>query len=360
MKIIRPIKDGKFTELNNLTNAIFLAGPCPREKDDFKNDWRNNAFDILKKLKFDGIVITPSNPDYQEYRKHDHDALKVQTNWEFEAMKKASSIVFWIDRSEKHPAMTTNIEFGDWYDKEGVYVGWPDSAIKNDYIEIRLKMRNEKKVYKDLEEMLRQVVEDLNRPSQTFFTSDTHFSQQRTLEYSRRPFVDVRDMDLGLISNWNKRVTMNDTVIHAGDFGDIKTLKETLKNLNFKKLIWVMGNYDRTDAVFIRVILKEIKRDIEFIDNYQFTYDKFGKKITFYVIHEPKTNIMGKSGHVPTYPSEFVLYGHIHGRSFAKINGIDLGTDYHNYTPISIDDILWFHNACQYWDENVFCQEAIV
>ena len=33
MKILKPIKDGKFTETNNLRNSIFLAGPCPREKD---------------------------------------------------------------------------------------------------------------------------------------------------------------------------------------------------------------------------------------------------------------------------------------------------------------------------------------
>ena len=275
-------------------------------------------------------------------------------------MKKCSALVFWIDRSEKHPAMTTNIEFGDWYDKEGVYVGWPNSAPKNDYIEIRLKMRKEKTIYNDLRAMLKQVVQDLNKSGNTYFTSDTHFGQQRTLEYSRRPFVDVHDMDLALISNWNKRIRMNDTVVHAGDFGDIKTLKETIGNLNFGKLIWVMGNYDRTEALFIRNIIKETKRDIELVNDYQFEKTDKGKKITFYVIHEPLTAGSPKSGHEPTYPGEFVLYGHIHGRNFAKHNGIDLGTDYHNYTPISMDDVLWFHNACQYWDENVFCSKAIV
>lgn len=360
MKILKPIKDGKFTETNNLRNSIFLAGPCPREPDDFKNDWRIQAFEILKDLGFNGTVITPTNKDYQEYRKHDHNALSVQTHWEFETMKKCSALVFWIDRTEKHPAMTTNIEFGDWYDREGVYVGWPDGALKNDYIEIRLKMRREKEIYNDLRKMLKAVVDNLNKPATTYFTSDTHFGQQRTLEYSRRPFVDVHDMDLALISNWNKRITMNDTVVHAGDFGDIKTLKEILGNLNFGKLIWVMGNYDRTEALFIRNIIKELKRDIELVNDYQFTKTDKGKKITFYVIHEPLTAGAPKSGHEPVYPGEFVLYGHIHGRNFAKANGIDLGTDYHNYTPISIDDVLWFHNACQYWDENVFCNKAIV
>jgi len=361
MKILRPIKDGKFTETNDLRNSIFLAGPCPREKDDFKNDWRNQAFEILKDIGFTGTVITPTNQDYQDYRKHDHNALTVQTKWEYETMKKCSALVFWIDRSDKHPAMTTNIEIGDWYDREGVYVGWPKDAPKNDYIEIRLKMRKEKRIYNDLREMLKQVVDDLNRPAQMFFTSDTHFGQEATRKHSRRPFVDAHDMDLGLISNWNKRVTMNDTVVHAGDFGDIKQLKEVLGNLNFGKLIWVMGNYDRVDALFIRQIIKETKRDIELRDDYSFTHttDK-GKKVTFYVVHEPKTFDTIKSGHEPTYPSEFVLFGHIHGRGAAKMNGFDVGTDYHRYTPISMEDVLWYHNACQYWDDNVYCDKAIV
>jgi len=46
------------------------------------------------------------------------------------------------------------------------------------------------------------------------------------------------------------------------------------------------------------------------------------------------------------------------GRSFAKRNGFDLGTDYHHYTPISIDDVMWFVNAMQYWDENVYTDKV--
>ena len=50
---------------------------------------------------------------------------------------------------------------------------------------------------------------------------------------------------------------MNDVVYHAGDFGDISTMKDVLSSLNYKQLIWVMGNYDRTEALFIRNIIKE-------------------------------------------------------------------------------------------------------
>lgn len=77
-------------------------------------------------------------------------------------------------------------------------------------------------------------------------------------------------------------------------------------------------------------------------------------------MHEPKTFTTIKSGHEPTYPSEFVLFGHIHGRGQGKENGTDVGTDCHRYTPISMDDVWWFHNACQYWDDNVFYPRAVV
>lgn len=56
-----------------------------------------------------------------------------------------------------------------------------------------------------------------------FFTSDTHFGEQRTLELSRRPFQNTAEMDKTIIDNWNKKVGKDDVVYHLGDFGDKKT-----------------------------------------------------------------------------------------------------------------------------------------
>lgn len=43
MTIIHPTDDnGNMTQLQNLHNSIFLAGPCPRV--DFNDDWRFEAF----------------------------------------------------------------------------------------------------------------------------------------------------------------------------------------------------------------------------------------------------------------------------------------------------------------------------
>jgi len=73
-----------------------------------------------------------------------------------------------------------------------------------------------------------------------------------------------------------------------------------------------------------------------------------GPKHSFVIVHEPA------EVQVDLDPKDVVLFGHIHGRSFAKRNGFDLATDYHNYSPISMEQVEWFANAMQYWDENVY------
>lgn len=337
----------------NLNNSIFLAGPCPRE--DYNNDWRNEAFEILSDLGFQGNVITPTNARFKELReKYGNEALKQQTLWENEAMKKASALVFWVDRHIKDgfPALTTNVEFGDWYNKEGVYVGFPEGADKNEYLKCRMDMAK-KPYYTDLREMLTAVVQNLDRPGDRFFTSDTHFSQQRTLELSRRPFVDTHEMDLEMISNWNKRVTMNDDVYHAGDLGDPETLRDIVSCLNFKTLHLILGNYDRDAIEKITEALDLPGRDIELVETAEFYDPDSGR--TYHIVHEPDE---GKT--TPEYPDDVVLFGHIHGRAFAKENGFDLAADYHNFTPISMEQVRWFANAIQYWDHNVFCTKASV
>lgn len=353
MRIIKmnPDMDVREQLASDMNNSIFLAGPCPRK--DYSDDWRNEALRILEELGFEGNVITPTNDRFQELRdNYGNDALVQQTRWEYEAMKKASAIVFWVDRhiDRGFPAFTTNIEFGDWYDREGTYFGFPEGADKNEYLKVRLDMVG-KPYYTELKDVLKAAVDALNRPGQRFFTSDTHFSQERTRELSRRPFPNLYEMDLEMISNWNKAVTMNDTVYHAGDFGDIETMRDILSCLNYKTLVLVLGNYDRKIVSEIENELSMLGRDVVISSVESFEED--GK--TYYVVHEPD-----EGSSVPEYPDNIVLYGHIHGRAFAKRNGFDLATDYHRYTPISMEQVKWFANAIQYWDHNVFCDKASV
>ena len=49
------------------------------------------------------------------------------------------------------------------------------------------------------------------------------------------------------------------------------------------------------------------------------------------------------------------LFGHIHKLCMIKKYGINVGADCHDFTPISFDTILFYHNAIlNYYDANVF------
>ena len=352
MRILEPFDAarGKFNTLYGCRDALFLAGPCPRE--DFTDDWRREAISVLEQLGFNGTVITPTNPHFKlmttAFGLSQELAREKQVAWERAAMHTASAIVFWVPRDEKHPARTTNYEFGEWYKKPHVFVGWPESAEHNEYMACKLKEQG-KTWFRTLSDTLAAAVNALNESNGPWFTADTHFSQQRTFELSRRPFADVQSMDYEMISNWNKRVTMQDNVVHGGDFMDpdkVQTmLKSLLSLLNFKTLHWVLGNYDRKIKDLIVQITASTGRDIQLHDS---SFKLATSKHSYVVVHEPNDFEIDAS------PSDIILYGHIHGRSFAKKNGFDLAIDYHHYSPINIEQVEWFANAMKYWDKNVY------
>ena len=202
------------------------------------------------------------------------------------------------------------------------------------------------------------VVEDLDVGPRKWFLSDTHFSQQRTLELSKRPFNTVEEMDLTMISNWNKNVRMNDTVYFLGDFGESF---DYLNLLNFKKLNFVLGNYEKIDANKKDIKTKSIKAleqipNVKVFDRYECKLElSNGRMVT--MVHEPINPISME--YVCWQPNQIYLYGHIHGRTFYKLNGTDVGVDIHQYAPISEDEIIWRLNAIHFLDNNVWENECM-
>ena len=51
-----------------------------------------------------------------------------------------------------------------------------------------------------------------------WFTSDTHFGHKNIIEYCKRPFSSVEQMNEMLIKKWNNKVKVDDIVFHLGDF----------------------------------------------------------------------------------------------------------------------------------------------
>ena len=194
-----------------------------------------------------------------------------------------------------------------------------------------------------------------------FFTSDTHFGSERTLELSKRPFISVEKMDEVLIRNWNSVVDSHSIVYHLGDFGDI----ETAKSLN-GEIFLIPGNYEYDNENNIFSIYKGgNKFDVnkyEFIEalNKNFINPLFPDDDNLLMPVKLMNNIYGS--HIPSYhkyipdnKDYFYLFGHIHKLQMVKRYGLNVGTDCHNFTPISYEDVLFYKNGIEkYYDNEVF------
>lgn len=112
-------------------NSIFLAGPTPRS-DDVKS-WRPTALRILKELGHTGHVFVPETADWGWSGNYDQ-----QTLWEWQALGRASAVLFWVPRDlNTMPAFTTNVEFGMLATKfpERTVLGFPTGSPKMRYLE---------------------------------------------------------------------------------------------------------------------------------------------------------------------------------------------------------------------------------
>lgn len=333
MKIFKPLEP-----IRNFKNLVFLAGPCPRAGQHWV-DWRDAMIDELKRLDAPVDVVIPTNPNFDA---QDPTYYGRQCAWETRALHFASCIVFWVDRNEEHPALTTNIEFGIWSEKspQSIVVGVPPGSQHCSYIKWVCEQKGIP-CFHSMERVALEIDSRFRREGKIFFTSDTHFSSDRHLELSKRPFRSVLDMDLTIISNWNKKATANDTVLHLGDFGD----PEMVQFLNFGSMEFLYGNYER---------------------NYEhppFTFDDPRVNINSAIsmplitddmfcrcVHEPLSN---------TNTQDFYLFGHIHEKNKVKRNGYNVGIDANNYQLVDLETIKFYKNAIlNHYDDNVFCESC--
>lgn len=198
-----------------------------------------------------------------------------------------------------------------------------------------------------------------------YFTSDTHFGQERALTLSKRPFKSVEEMDETIIKNINDKVAgVEDAVLfHLGDFGDY----ERVRDINCE-VILLVGNYEENEyktnndfevwaenllgkyswdgkSGFSKILLPGRTLDIEYTDG----KNTICKNVT--LVHKP-------TDFLRVQENEFqkCLFGHIHGRQMVKKFGLDVGVDGHNFAPISAEDVGFYFNAIdKFYDDDVFC-----
>lgn len=164
-----------------------------------------------------------------------------------------------------------------------------------------------------------------------FFTSDTHFNHANIIGYCNRPWLNVDEMNRGLIERWNATVGPEDTVWHLGDFamGQYDLAAPIFEQLNGTKRL-IVGNHDST---------KVKKLAWASVDPFQY-FDIDGNPLGNLMIHDPG-KVVHKGGR------GVCLHGHLHGMSdlhpFEKIphlHYIDVGVDCWDYRPIRLEQAL--------------------
>jgi calcineurin-like phosphoesterase family protein len=142
-------------------------------------------------------------------------------------------------------------------------------------------------------------------------------------------------MNEALVTNWNNKVTNQDTVYMVGDisFGKEDETKEVLTRLNGRKVL-ILGNHDKVIPKWknIRRILYSIHDmlEIDVIDS-----DCPSGKQRIILLHYAM-KVWNKS-----HFGAWHLYGHSHGTLPDDPNSLslDVGVDCHNYAPISYEEV---------------------
>lgn len=145
-----------------------------------------------------------------------------------------------------------------------------------------------------------------------WFVSDTHFDHEDILEYSNRPFENIKQHNEHLIQNWNEYVKPEDIVYHLGDFAmgrDFDGIERICGSLNgFIHLI--PGNHD-TNA------------KLEIYGRY-FTIEPpllHCRKPNVVLCHYPLAVWLGSHHGTPH------LHGHSHGSYVSEGKILDVGVD---------------------------------
>ena len=117
--------------------SIFLAGPTVRGNQPHLTSWRFDAIEEFNKQGFKGDLIVPEFTSKSESDK----GKEWVPLWEYNGLKKADCIMFWIPRTRELIALTTNMEFGYWQAREPqkMIYGRPDDAYRMGYLDIMWK-----------------------------------------------------------------------------------------------------------------------------------------------------------------------------------------------------------------------------
>lgn len=174
-----------------------------------------------------------------------------------------------------------------------------------------------------------------------FYIADMHFGHENVIHFDNRPFADTTEMEKCMISNWNLRVTKNDTVYILGD-AFWKNEEQSIKIITQLKghKILIKGNHERVSG--------QLKQYYDEISDYAEIRDS-----NHFVILSHYPIIFYKNQH----RGSIMLYGHLHNTKEwdmvekwkqeklsdgipCKLINVGCMMSYMNYMPRTLDEIL--------------------
>ena len=168
-----------------------------------------------------------------------------------------------------------------------------------------------------------------------YYIADMHLGHTNIIRLCNRPFNDVNEMNETLISNWNSRVTDEDTVYVIGDFAykSAEDPVKILKQLKGRKVL-IEGNHDKgnlKNSAF-RAEFDEIRSMKSIIDN--------DRRIV--LCHYP---IVEWDGY---FKGAYLVYGHIHNniknRAYKVMKdeklALNAGVEITGYMPVTFDELV--------------------
>jgi calcineurin-like phosphoesterase family protein len=158
---------------------------------------------------------------------------------------------------------------------------------------------------------------------QTFFTSDTHFSDHRTLNIQKRPFTSTSEMNDLMIRRWNEVVGPDDEVWHLGDFARrADDAAGLLAQLAGRKHL-IVGNNDPPGV-----------QDCEGWASVGHYAELSEAGVPLVLCHYPFRTWNGQ------HRGALNLHGHSHGRLKPMPRQHDVGVDVRQWRPVTLPEIL--------------------
>lgn len=172
----------------------------------------------------------------------------------------------------------------------------------------------------------------------TWFTSDTHFWHANVIEFCKRPFSSVEEMNEALIQNWKYLVRPEDHVYVLGDFamtGPTK-IEPIMKRLNGHKFL-IRGNHD-----WHMRYRRWLMMGFEMVTD---NTSMIAGNVPLLLSHFPfKQSVDVDDRYVERRISDdgksILLHGHVHCSYKQKGRMVNVGTDVWSYAPVHLDELL--------------------